>query len=256
MASQKQMLANRINAVLSTGPKNTDNTKYNAIKFGIFTKDLLIDKEILGEEISELNLLLNDLCQEYNPQSSTEWILVERIAECYWRLKRLRKAENAIITKKMTEVKTDAKECLERLEMAHVTLNCNDFPMVSEDRLIYLYNKEENRIKSIKEGSINIEKLKRYILSKKLTTKEKLDGLSQEEIKNIALHFSKNTLKNHKELLHLKIGKKELIERLEADSRLVLPEQYLINLTTYGTAIERQLSRAILLLRQIKNGLI
>jgi len=42
MISEKQILANRENAQKSTGPKNTELTKFNSLRHGILAKSIII----------------------------------------------------------------------------------------------------------------------------------------------------------------------------------------------------------------------
>ncbi len=41
--TRKKIEANRHNAKKSTGPKNTSLTRYNALKHGILSKEILLD---------------------------------------------------------------------------------------------------------------------------------------------------------------------------------------------------------------------
>ena len=53
MTSEKQLLANQNNALMSTGPatvKGKAVISTNAIKHGIFTKDLIISSDFAKEE--------------------------------------------------------------------------------------------------------------------------------------------------------------------------------------------------------------
>jgi|SRR3989344_2685938 len=109
MASQEQIEANRTNSTLSTGPKDTSKTRLNATKFGIFSRELLLSLES-SKELAEIR---KDFLNEYDPSTSTEHLLVDKIITCIWRLKRLRKAENAIIQQRILEVDGEVEEYLE-----------------------------------------------------------------------------------------------------------------------------------------------
>jgi len=91
MTTEKQVEANRQNAQLSTGPvtaigKTTIAT--NAIKHGIFTKDLILKSEIGQESEDEYKELLNNLIDSLLPYNQMESLLVEKIAVDFWRLRR------------------------------------------------------------------------------------------------------------------------------------------------------------------------
>lgn len=99
---EKQLLANQQNAQLSTGPKTTKGKAIiatNAIKHGIFTKDLII-KSTLGKENEEEYLeMLTNLVVCLNPQNQMESLLVEKIAIDFWRLRRVIRFEAGSIGK-------------------------------------------------------------------------------------------------------------------------------------------------------------
>ena len=109
MTSLKQIKANKKNSEKSTGPKDTGKTKKNAVKFGIFCKDLLIENNHYKENKNELLLLTEQIHEEYKPITPTQHILVDKIVESIWRLKRIRKAETAIIKRRMKEIEEEVK---------------------------------------------------------------------------------------------------------------------------------------------------
>jgi len=92
--SQKSTRAeiNRANAQHSTGPKTAEgknNSKRNSFKHGLYSKDLVC----FGEDPAELDELRASLHAEHQPATETEEILVNEIAEHFWRLRRMRKCE-------------------------------------------------------------------------------------------------------------------------------------------------------------------
>ena len=89
--------ANRKNALKSTGPKTLRGKAYsgrNAIKHGLFARQLM-DFVAHGEEQDEYNELLSGLRAQYGPIGTAEELEVERLALCWWRLKRAWRYENA-----------------------------------------------------------------------------------------------------------------------------------------------------------------
>jgi hypothetical protein len=93
MTTQKQVEANRKNAKL--GGVKTDAgkevSKYNAMKHGILSKEILID----GEDEQILIELGKKLRVQLAPEGELEMILVDRIISNVWRLKRLLKIEKS-----------------------------------------------------------------------------------------------------------------------------------------------------------------
>ena len=96
--SQRKLKANRENARKSTGPKTPSgkaSSRRNAITHGLFVSHRT-DFEALDENPQEYEDLLNGLWSQYQPVGRGEEIEVERIALCYWRLKRAWRHENAV----------------------------------------------------------------------------------------------------------------------------------------------------------------
>ncbi len=84
--------ANKQNAQHSTGPRTPEgkiNSSKNSFKHGLHSKQLVLP----GEDPAELDALRDDLRREHQPVSTTEEILVNELAEHYWRLRRMRKYE-------------------------------------------------------------------------------------------------------------------------------------------------------------------
>lgn len=84
--SQKQIDANRENG--KKGGVKTDEgkavSKYNALKHGILSKQILFE----GEDEDELLALEKSLRAELSPATEIELLLVDKIASNIWRLKR------------------------------------------------------------------------------------------------------------------------------------------------------------------------
>lgn len=110
MTSQKQLLANLQNAQLSTGPK-TDEGKTivssNAMRHGIFTKDLIISSHLGKEDEREYLELLANLVGCLAPRNQMESLLVEKIAIDFWRLRRVIRFEAGSIRKYLEEIFND-----------------------------------------------------------------------------------------------------------------------------------------------------
>lgn len=104
MSTEKQLTANQLNAQLSTGP-STMNGKAavatNAIKHGIFTKDLILLSESERENISDYEELLYNLVDSLGPCNQIESLLVEKIAVDFWRLRRTIRFEAGSIAERI-----------------------------------------------------------------------------------------------------------------------------------------------------------
>ncbi len=102
MSSEKQVIANKENAMLSTGPKTIEGKAIvatNSTKHGIFTKDLIITTSLGKENEEEYTEMLNNLIDCLLPKNQMESLLVEKIAIDFWRLRRVMRFEGGSIAK-------------------------------------------------------------------------------------------------------------------------------------------------------------
>lgn len=100
MTTEKQLLANLQNAQLSTGPMTVSGKTIvatNAIKHGIFTKDLILSSDLEHESEDEYREILNNLIACLSPCNQMESLLVEKIAVDFWRLRRTIRFETGSI---------------------------------------------------------------------------------------------------------------------------------------------------------------
>ena len=93
--SQKQLEANQKNAKL--GGVKTDEgkamSKYNAMKHGLLSKEVLLD----GEDEKMLVEVGKKLRAELEPQTELELVLVDRITANVWRLRRVMQIEREMM---------------------------------------------------------------------------------------------------------------------------------------------------------------
>lgn len=92
MPSEAKINANRANAQKSTGPRTPEgkeNSSRNATRHGLTGKFLITPTE----DAAGYDTLLDDLMQAYQPANAAESLLVEEIAQSFWRLQRARRIE-------------------------------------------------------------------------------------------------------------------------------------------------------------------
>jgi hypothetical protein len=93
MATSAQIRANRENAQRSTGPRSAagiENCKNNALKHGLAARKFVVAPD---EKAEELEALRAQLRQDHQPETQIEEILVEEIAQNWWRVQRARQHE-------------------------------------------------------------------------------------------------------------------------------------------------------------------
>ena len=98
--SVKQIAANRRNAQKSTGPRTPEGravSKMNALKHGIFSKEVLVSGLNIKESRRELEELYERFWQQYGPVGPVEEMLVDQIITAHWRLRRALRAESGEI---------------------------------------------------------------------------------------------------------------------------------------------------------------
>jgi hypothetical protein len=111
MVTEKQEQANIQNARLSTGPTSPEGktvVSRNAVKHGIFAKDLVINAGDGREDTLEYQELLTDLKRDLAPVGRMEMMLVEKIAVNYWRLRRLVRYETGEIRCRLDDYRESA----------------------------------------------------------------------------------------------------------------------------------------------------
>jgi len=96
MATEAQIIANRRNALKSTGPRTTNGraaVSKNAVKHG-----LLARKDVINSESqADFDLYRNKILLELDPVTPMEAMLAERIVTLSWRLKRAARIQNLTI---------------------------------------------------------------------------------------------------------------------------------------------------------------
>ncbi len=96
MATNRQIAANRCNALRSTGPRTLDGkeqSRRNALRHGLTAEALVID----GEEAETFQDLLDRAFDVYQPRDLVEEHLVQRMVGLTWRLRRVPALEAAAI---------------------------------------------------------------------------------------------------------------------------------------------------------------
>lgn len=92
MISEKQLQANRSNALVSTGPKTAsgkEKVAQNARKHGLLSKHVVIN----DESQAQFNRFRQELLDHLEPVGSLEEVLADRLAAAIWRLHRAGRIE-------------------------------------------------------------------------------------------------------------------------------------------------------------------
>ena len=106
MPSQRQIDANRRNAQQSTGPRTPEGRAavgLNALRHGLTAQTSVLP----GENPGEFQELLDAFLAEHQPAGPTETLLVEQLAICAWRLRRMRALETGLFNVRMSQLPRD-----------------------------------------------------------------------------------------------------------------------------------------------------
>jgi len=118
MTSDRQIAANRRNALKSTGPSTPAGkraVRWNALKHGLLAQEVVIAAGDGRENRAQFNTLLARLFDDLQPEGILEEILVEKIAVSYWRLRRVLRCEVGEIRKELdSAVLRSAYELVDR----------------------------------------------------------------------------------------------------------------------------------------------
>ena len=104
MATEKQIEANRRNALKSTGPRTPEGrarSSRNALKHGLASEHAVLDTE----DRKLFDQLLSSYRADLQPDGPLESDLVDQIAIAAWRLRRFRKFETGYFNMRLTELR-------------------------------------------------------------------------------------------------------------------------------------------------------
>ena len=131
MISQKQLEANRANALRSTGPKTaTDKAvvSRNALKHGLRASQVVLDSES-REEFEEFHELLTD---HLAPANLLESLLADRITADFWRIRRTGQIESQMFNE-MRQSLSDKQKADKQSEPTFEDMIPEDFPPLRPD---------------------------------------------------------------------------------------------------------------------------
>jgi hypothetical protein len=137
VASDKQIAANRSNALKSTGPRTSEGkaaVRHNALRHGLLAQDIFISAGDGREDPEEYATLLEDLRDALQPDGRLELIMVEKIAVAYWRLRRAARAEVGALRGVLDELESGMQEAHEvalRRDMQELNRGLDSFLTMS-----------------------------------------------------------------------------------------------------------------------------
>ena len=110
MATAAKALANRANSQASSGPRTQEgkeSVRFNAVANGMTSKTVVLPHE----NAEEYHQMLRGFIDSYKPANDREKLLVEQVAQSFWRLQRCYGVERAFLENRIAaseEVDPDA----------------------------------------------------------------------------------------------------------------------------------------------------
>ena len=132
MTTEAQILANRRNALKSTGPRTHEGkavASQNSIRHGLSAKKDVISSESQADFDLHRNRIIDDL----KPESPMESILADRIVTLSWRLKRVGRFQNQTIDTLNTDNSTSSP--LKKLTQSLLLKYQSQPPLSADDNL-------------------------------------------------------------------------------------------------------------------------
>lgn len=160
MTTQRKKESNRRNSLKSTGPRTPrgkNRSSRNSLTHGLFARCALTNRTVNRESSRDFNDLLNRLRHDYRPRDAVEDLLVERIADCTWRLRRVHRFEAGAIREGI-EGEVHPSRTKDSKETAPPPDPHKMDPLAANRMAVRDADKEENQLRS------RIEKLRTEVI--------------------------------------------------------------------------------------------
>ena len=108
--SIRKITANARNARLSTGPRDTSRSRFNAARHGILSRDVLIRTGDGMESEEEFDQLRARMWEDLAPVGALEESLTDDLINLMWRKRRVIAYESALISQKAATARRDWEE--------------------------------------------------------------------------------------------------------------------------------------------------
>jgi hypothetical protein len=177
--SQERLIANRANALKSTGPKTPEGkaaSKMNAVKHGILSREVLVSRE----DHQELTALQEWFQEDLQPVGPMEVMLVDQIVATHWRLRRLLAAESGEIQREANMRQASARSSALPPDLEDTAAGCKLLQTYLSDTLLAVEQDGELTQESVSHFSCRLGALSS-------TVKREL----------MELHFDQSLLKAH-----------------------------------------------------------
>ena len=264
--SEKQVAANRRNALRSTGPRTLRGkavASRNSLRFGVLADAVVVRGQAVKESPQEYEELCRELQESLAPAGLLEEMLTGQIAAVAWRLRRVRKAESGEIALSVDEgqkarSQSNPKLMFMRWELSGDIAGAMEESVLGNGMLIRWLKEVQAKVQM--EGKLTPESVKipcsgkpnsvsnrlekiRQVLAKRYEGGGEAQNLEQEKSRTLQLIDDMILEKN---ILREACEKREQAEEKARQAAAVLPkEEALGKIMRYESGLERQLFRAM-----------
>jgi hypothetical protein len=153
MSSERQVEANRRNAARSTGPRSPEGkqaVRSNAVKHSLLSREVLVP----GEDSAALAELSERMHHAWQPVGEWEDVLVDRIVQALWRLRRIGRVEAGVFSAAYYEHVSMKASAEVRLHTRHILDNGHDLTMVTDKAAHDAALKKKKEAENLAEGEV------------------------------------------------------------------------------------------------------
>ncbi len=249
--SRRRLAANRKNARKSTGPKTPEGKKrssLNALKHGLLAREVVIKDGDGAERAEDFHAFLTDLVADLKPVGPVEETLVERIATCYWRLRRAQRFEIGAVRAALDDCKRPDPNP-DQQTLARLTKKTDKLRADLQDERDLLHDLRNIPDSADKPTRATVESRLRALADQfpidhqDLTIPELLERLIADQEKLLA-DMTQSLTQLEGEIIHER-RYQELTRSRRRLTGSLPPHDTILKLIRYETMLDRQLHRAI-----------
>ena len=258
--STRQLVANRRNAKHSTGPR-TPRSKAaiakNNLRHGLLSREIILSSPNAPESRADFDQLLADLTNQLKPQNIIEQTLVERIATCYWRLRRAQRFESGAIRASFA----DSVEAAVNLHKLACRITETQASLDRAIRLQQIMQKPEESVTDeeltfLQTAMPEFKQENRLFLTVSLTGPRSPGA----QLRSKVLHFIEEVVGSNQALLSRLHKQYDAALFEDAARRAVQPKAVslpvndsIVRVIRYETMLDRQIHRALAQLRRLRD---
>ena len=261
MATRRQLEANRANAKRSTGPRSADGkakSSKNSLAHGLTAQDIVI----ADEDPEEFERLRAGLQADFEPTSTIELELVERLAGLLWRLRRIPVLEGALLDARREETSTGAEDfTLPVTEMQLGILNNAWYHLQDLEYQEFLTRFEQGPYASPKSEEIDWEAIIGQVdeSGSKRSASHARESDELDKPKSASIEALKDPERYHSRRLRLRIGDPDGQSRRSIGTGLALikdaeKHDVLGKLARYEASLANAVTRTLSLLHSIQSS--